>query len=267
MAACCRQWNNGEVDANCRLNSNDQDKFDTNQLLRKKRAMEKNQTTLIALAEDNAVNRNTFLQKAAQLTNCKLLFTAINGSDCLERLKGLPQAKLPQVIFMDIEMPRLNGIDTIRLAKSMYPQIHFLVLTVFDDDEKIFEAIKAGASGYLLKHEPASVLQEAITNVLEVGGAPMSPAIARKILQLMSKSSLNIHNADKKTMPAMITTREEEILMYLVKGWDAKRICSVLDISVLTVRKHIANVYIKLQVQSRAEIIGMAHNNKWFDIS
>jgi DNA-binding NarL/FixJ family response regulator len=219
----------------------------------------------VALTEDNKVNRNTFLQKMQALGNMHLVFTAENGHDCLDQLKGLPPSKLPQVVFMDIEMPRLNGIETIRLAKSLYPQVHFLVLTVFDDDEKIFEAIKAGASGYLLKHEPAGVLNEAVLNVIEFGGAPMSPAIARKALHLMSRSVLDTEkNEPLGSLPDMITSREEEILKHMVNGWDAKRIASTLDISVLTVRKHIANIYDKLHVQSRAEVINMAHHNRWF---
>lgn len=221
----------------------------------------------IALTEDNSVNRTTFLQKMKVLENMDVIFVATNGHDCLEQLKGLPHNKLPQVIFMDLEMPRLDGSETIRMAKSQFPQIHFIVLTVFDDEEKIFEAIKAGASGYLLKHEPAAVLKESVMNVLEFGGAPMSPAIARKALQLMSKSSIEgtgTTTVVKQALPEMITTREEEILKYMVSGWDAKRISSELNISVLTVRKHIANVYEKLHVQSRAQVISMAHQQKWF---
>lgn len=219
----------------------------------------------VALCEDNNVNRNTFLQKIQVLGNMQVVFVAANGHDCLEQLKGMPQSKLPQVIFMDLEMPQLNGIETIKLAKTLYPSVHFVVLTVFDDDEKIFEAIKSGASGYLLKHEPAGVLQEAVMNVLEYGGAPMSPAIARKALQLMSRSSIGPAVAANHPLPEMITTREEEILRHMVNGWDAKKISSVLSISILTVRKHIANIYEKLHVQSRAEIINMAHQNKWFN--
>lgn len=219
----------------------------------------------VALTEDNSINRNTFLQKIQVLGNMQVVFVATNGHDCLEQLKGLPQAKIPQVIFMDLEMPQLDGIETIRLAKSLYPSIHFIVLTVFDDDEKIFEAIKSGASGYLLKHEPAGVLQEAVMNVLEYGGAPMSPAIARKALQLMSRSSIDSSSAGKNPLPEMITTREEEILRHMVNGWDAKRTAAELNISVLTVRKHIANVYEKLHVQSKAEVISLAHQQKWFN--
>lgn len=218
----------------------------------------------VALVEDNNINRNTFQQKIGGLNTIEIVFVACDGHDCLEQLKGTPLAKLPQVIFMDLEMPQLDGIETIRLAKSNYPQIHFIVLTVFDDDDKIFEAIQAGASGYLLKHEPAAVLQEAVMNVLEFGGAPMSPAIARKALLLMSKSSRGDEVDQRQALPDMITTREEEILMHMVKGWDAKRIADVLSISVLTVRKHIANIYEKLHVQSKAEVINMAHHNKWF---
>jgi DNA-binding NarL/FixJ family response regulator len=218
----------------------------------------------IALTEDNSINRNTFMQKVQLLGNLQLIFIATNGRECLEQLKGLPASKLPQVIFMDLEMPEMNGIEAIGLAKSLHPQIHFIVLTVFDEDEKIFEAIRAGASGYLLKHEPAIVLQEAVTNVMEYGGAPMSPAIARKALQMMSRANLPELPEEKNQVPALITTREEEILKYMVKGWDAKRIGAELNISVLTVRKHIANVYEKLHVQSRAEIISLAHQQNWF---
>lgn len=218
----------------------------------------------VALTEDNQINRNTFLQKFSLLSGYELMFIANNGNDCLAALKGTPVKQLPKVIFMDIEMPELDGIQTIAMAKALYPQIHFIVLTVFDDDEKIFQAIQAGASGYLLKHEPATFLRDAISHVLEFGGAPMSPAIARKALQLLSRSTFSQEPSPHQQLPEKITGREEEILKHMVNGWDAKRISSVLNISVLTVRKHIANIYEKLHVQSRAEIINMAHQNKWF---
>ncbi len=194
----------------------------------------------------------------------QLVFSAHNGNHCLEELAGLPHNNLPQVLFMDIEMPELDGIETIRMAKSLYPQIHYIVLTVFDDDEKIFEAIKAGASGYLLKHDPATVLEEAIINVLEYGGAPMSPAIARKALQLLSVSPQPAEKQQGTTLPSTLTEREKEVLQHMVSGWDAKRISSELNISVLTIRKHIANVYDKLHVNSKAQAISLAHKQKWF---
>jgi DNA-binding NarL/FixJ family response regulator len=216
----------------------------------------------IALTEDNSINRNTFIQKIKLYPDIHLLFIANNGNDCLKNLKGLPLAMMPKVIFMDIEMPEMDGIETIRHAKALYPEIHFIILTVFDDDDKIFEAIRSGASGYLLKHEHASTIYEAIVNVLEYGGAPMSPAIARKTLQLLGKSNSE-KTEEKEPMPRFITDREQEILQHLVNGWDAKRIASGLNLSVLTVRKHIANIYGKLHVTSKSQIISMAHKNNW----
>lgn len=216
----------------------------------------------VALTEDNKVNRNSFMQKMHMVDSLLLVFSAENGNQCLEELKGLPHQQLPQVVFMDIEMPELDGIDTIRMAKALYPHVHFIILTVFEDDDKIFEAIKAGASGYLLKHEPASVLVDAVENVLEYGGAPMSPAIARKTLKLLSLTSAPTE-AIQGRLPASITEREHEILQHMIKGWDAKRISSEANISVLTVRKHISNIYDKLHVNSRAQVITLAHKNKW----
>jgi DNA-binding NarL/FixJ family response regulator len=215
----------------------------------------------VALTEDNSINRNTFMQKINGYPDLHLIFSAVDGNDCLEQLKGIPHQQLPKVIFMDLEMPGMDGIETISIAKSLYPQIHFIVLTVFDDDEKIFEAIKAGASGYLLKHEPAEMLHDAVLNVLTFGGAPMSPAIARKTMALLSKSNNEI--SLQSHMPKTITEREQEILLHMVKGWDAKRISVELDISVLTIRKHIANIYQKLHVNSKAQVISLAHKNHW----
>jgi DNA-binding NarL/FixJ family response regulator len=218
----------------------------------------------VALVEDNKVNRNTFMQKINLYADIQMIFSAVNGHDFLEELKGLPRAKLPQVVFMDLEMPEMNGIQAIGIAKSLYPQIQFVVLTVFDDDEKIFEAIKAGASGYLLKHEPAAVLHDAITNVLEFGGAPMSPAIARKSLSMLSKSDfIKQPAAAMNDMDMILSEREKEILQHTINGLDAKKIAEILKISVLTVRKHIANIYEKLHVNSKAQIISLAHKKKW----
>jgi DNA-binding NarL/FixJ family response regulator len=216
----------------------------------------------IALTEDNSINRNTFMQKVSNFDDLDMVFSAVDGQNCLELLKNCQHLKLPNVIFMDLEMPKMDGIETIRIAKSLYPQIHFIVLTVFDDDEKIFEAIRAGATGYLLKHEPADIIHESIVNVINYGGAPMSPAIARKAMELLSRSTPD-KTSGTSTIPKILTEREHEILQHMVKGWDAKRISIELDISVLTIRKHIANIYQKLHVNSKAQIISLAHKNNW----
>src|ERR1700686_1142222 len=100
---------------------------------------------------------------------------AINGHDCIEQLRGLPVNKQPEIIFVDLEMPELNGIQTIQIAKPLYPHIHFLIMTVFDDDEKIFEAIQSGARGYVLKDEIEIEIHSTPPNCKEITGAPMSP--------------------------------------------------------------------------------------------
>ncbi len=219
----------------------------------------------IALAEDQQINRNAFLRKAEQMEGCELIFVANNGHECLEKLKGLPEIKRPDVIFMDLEMPSMNGIETIAIAHNLYPAIHFLVLTVFDDDDKVFEAIKAGAEGYLLKHESAAILEAAVQNVMEFSGAPMSPAIARKALKLLSRSQIDEKNTASSEVPAVISEREKDVLEWMVSGMDAKSIATQMDLSVHTVRKHIANIYEKLHVCSKSQVISLAHKEGWFN--
>ena len=219
----------------------------------------------IGLVDDKAVNRSSIADKIKQFEDLNFCFTAVNGNDCLEQLKGLPLDKTPQVIFMDLEMPEMDGVQTINLARSIYPDIFFIVLTVFDDDDKIFEAIKAGAHGYLLKDESAIALHNSITNVLEHGGAPMSAAIARKAFEMLSKSQKQAETkaAEPNLLDSLISEREKEILLHTINGYDAKRVASILDVSVLTVRKHISNIYHKLHVNSKAQIISLAHKNNW----
>jgi DNA-binding NarL/FixJ family response regulator len=224
--------------------------------------MQDQQLLRIALVEDNIVSRKSFLEKAALIPEWKIVFTADNSRDCMEKLKSLHENLLPQVVFMDIEMPGMSGSQTIAIAKNIYPQIFFIALTVFDEEDKIFEVIKSGACGYLLKHEGHLVLRDAVTNVMEHGGSPMSPAIARKTLQMLSKVP-EVATKENGHLPDYLTSREKEILQYTVTGWDSKRIAAKLDISVLTVRKHISNIYDKLHIRSKAEVISMAHKNNW----
>lgn len=224
-----------------------------------------NRAVRIGLTDDKAVNRSSIADKIKQFEDLEFCFTAVNGNDCLRQLKGLPFEKMPHVIFMDLEMPEMDGVQTISIARTLYPEIYFIVLTVFDDDDKIFEAIKAGAHGYLLKDESAITLHNAITNVIENGGAPMSAAIARKALEMLGRATLPAETkaAEPHLLDALLTEREKEILLHTINGLDAKRIAAVLDISVLTIRKHIANVYQKLHVNSKAQIINLAHKNNW----
>lgn len=220
----------------------------------------------IAFAEDNAINRKTFINKINHYPELSLVVTAEDGNDFLEQLKGLPYDKHPQVVFMDLEMPGMDGIQTIKIARALYPQIQYVVLTVFDDEEKIFEAIRAGATGYLLKDEKAEGIRNAIDNVLVHGGAPMSPAIARKAMEMLGKSqpATNTPSNNSQEVDAILSVREKEILQYTIQGLDAKRIADVLNLSVFTVRKHVANIYARLHVNSKAQVMHLAHELKWF---
>ena len=217
----------------------------------------------IAVVDDNQINRNSFIQKISQFPNIDLSIIASSGHEFLESIKGLPLQSLPSVVFMDIEMPGLNGIETIRLAKPIHDEMHFIVLTIFEDEENIFEAIQAGASGYLLKHESHHILNHAIHEVLEFGGAPMSPAIARKTLKLLGQQKSNDIKPNSDLIDSLLSEREREVLVQLVNGYDAKRIAELTNISTLTVRKHISNIYHKLHVNSKAQVISMAHKNHW----
>jgi DNA-binding NarL/FixJ family response regulator len=217
----------------------------------------------IALVEDNPINRNSFIQKINQFPELDLNIIACNGHEFLEKLKNSILSNYPVVVFMDIQMPGLNGIETIKLAKSIYPFMHFIILTVFEDDDNIFEAIQAGASGYLLKHESHHTIHDAIQEVMDFGGAPMSPAIARKTLKLLGQRKSIDQQSGPSVLETLLSDREKEILFHIVNGYDAKRIAEITDISTLTVRKHIANIYTKLHVNSKAQVITMAHKNKW----
>lgn len=229
----------------------------------------------VALVDDNLVNRNTFLRKVQGFEDLEITFVAATGAECLEQLKELPLESRPQVLFVDLEMPGLNGIQVIQIAGALYPDLRFIVLTVFDDDERIFEAIKAGAGGYLLKDEDALSLRGAVTNALEQGGAPMSPSIARKALDLLSKAAIPATEGEEgqdggrkgttgpPSLEGLLSEREREILQYTIRGYEPKQIAEVLFISIYTVRKHISNIYEKLHVTSYNQIITLARKNRW----
>ena len=187
---------------------------------------------------------------------------AVNGDDFLDKMKTCPPEARPQIVLMDIDMPVMDGIETVKRSKQLYPDVQYLMVTIFDDDEKIFEAIKAGASGYLLKDESGQVISDAIKELIEFGGAPMSPRIARKALNLLMNASIP---TDKKEEQSELSTREMDILKLMVEGCDYKQVAEKLNISPHTVRKHIANIYDKLHVCSKVEAVKIAIRKGWFN--
>jgi len=163
------------------------------------------------------------------------------------------------LILMDIEMPVLNGIETTQIVKQKYPQIKIIMLTAFDNDENIFNAIKAGADGYLLKEINPKDLYEGIVETLN-GGAAMNPSIALKTLKLL-RNPLSIEN-EKDKEDISLSKREIEVLEQLSTGLSYTVIAENLFLSPSTVRKHIENIYKKLQVHSKIEAVQKAkrHN-------
>ena len=218
----------------------------------------------IGIVDDKLINRTTVKEKILTYPEIELVLEATNGEDFLTQLKLLATDKKPQVVLMDLEMPVMDGIQTIALAYPANPQIRFIVLTVFEDNEKIFEAIKAGAHGYLLKDEKAINIAEAINQVIEQDGMPMSPVIARKAMAMLKQVGASpAKENNKSASEAILSEREMDILKELATGKSYKAIGEKLFISPFTVRKHVSNIYNKLHVDSRVQIINVAQKNKW----
>lgn len=171
--------------------------------------------------------------------------------DCSDILEHLDKMK-PDVLLMDIAMPGMSGIEAVSLVRSQYPEMKILMQTIFEDTEKIFSSICAGASGYILKNTAPARILEAIREAYE-GGAPMSPSIAAKVLKIVQVASTPapVHNFH-------LSEREKEILACLVKGMSYKQIATSCFISVDTVRGHIRNIYEKLHVNSKSAAVAKA---------
>jgi DNA-binding NarL/FixJ family response regulator len=150
---------------------------------------------------------------------------------------------------MDIEMPGINGIEAVHLIKNEFPEIKILMETIFDDDEKIFSSICAGAEGYILKHTSPAEIMEAIREIFE-GGSPMTPAVANRVLKMVKEQPGN-----RSSDLFNLSPREKEILSCLVKGMSYKMIADTCFISIETVNVHIKSIYKKLQVHSKSEAV------------
>jgi DNA-binding NarL/FixJ family response regulator len=206
------------------------------------------------------VDDNTFLQKAIQdklsfFDDIDIKFKANHGQELLEKLEVNHNL---DIILMDIEIPKMNGIEATEAVKNKFPQIKIIMLTVFDNDENIFKSIKAGADGYLLKEVNPEELHTAIIETLN-GGAIMTPSIALKTLKLFRNPEAFSATDNKEEYN--LSNRETEVLEQLSKGLKYNAIADNLFLSPSTVRKHIENIYTKLQVHNKLEAIQKAKNN------
>ncbi|MCO6499598.1 MAG: response regulator transcription factor [Vicingus serpentipes] len=211
----------------------------------------------IAIAEDNIFLAKSIEEKISFFDDLKFKYRGANGNEFIGKLE---QDHNIDVILMDIQMPEMNGIQTTEYVKNKYPHIKILMLTVFDDDDNIFNAIQAGADGYLLKETNPEELYKSIIDVMQ-GGAAMTPSVALKALNIL-RFPEKITSEKKQVEEIKLSKRETEILDQLSKGLNYQQIANNLFISPSTVRKHIENIYKKLQVHNKIEAIQKAtkHN-------
>jgi DNA-binding NarL/FixJ family response regulator len=203
----------------------------------------------VCIVEDNKDIRQA-LEQIVMMADGFIMLGSFPNAE--EALTGLPQL-LPHVVLMDINLGKMSGIECVGLLKPKFPEMLFMMCTVYEEDEKIFEALAAGANAYILKKTTPSRLLEAIRELYE-GGAPMSSQIARKVVAAFATKP-QIHNQSLDTL----SNREAEILQLLSKGLLYKEIAHQLNIAQETVRKHVYHIYEKLHVNNRVEAV-----NKYF---
>lgn len=202
-----------------------------------------NKSIRIAIVEDDPELLQGIKNMLSSSNELEVVATCSNAEDFLDQAKNLQAA----VTLMDIGLPKLSGIDCIKKLKIQFPAMQFIMWTTFEDDEKIFDALRAGASGYLLKSATKDQLLQGVQEVLN-GGAPMSSNIARRVIA-------SFHSTEIKKSEYNLSKRENEILELLAKGYRYKEIAEKLFISVETVRSHAHNIYEKLQVSSRTDAL------------
>ena len=202
------------------------------------------QTLSVSVVEDDEEIRSNLVRLISKSAGFRL--SGEYGS-AEEALKQLPAA-VPQVLLMDINLPGMDGIECVRRLKSEHPGIQIVMLTVYEDGDQIFQSLRAGASGYLLKRTPGSKILESLRDVRS-GGSPMNSHIARKVVQFFNQ--LSTPDAEMGTL----STREREVLDHLSRGEMYKEIADRLGISMDTVRKHLQSIYQKLHVHSRTAAV------------
>jgi DNA-binding NarL/FixJ family response regulator len=220
----------------------------------------------VAIVDDKKNNRLILLDKLRRNNLFDVKFEAANGEVFLDKMATLNFNERPEIILMDLEMPVMNGIVATTIGTSLYPGVKFVMLTIFDDDDKIFNAIKAGACGYLLKEESSEVIADMLINLWKSGAGAISPSIAYKILQMIQHESVikTPPGEQKQNDIFQLSEREREILKFLCQGLEYKEIAQKLSISPNTVKKHVIHVYEKLHVNNKAHALHIAYTKSLF---
>ena len=212
----------------------------------------------VAIVDDKINNRRIIADKLSRNNFFSISFESVNGEDFLNKMSVLAEDDRPHIVLMDLEMPETDGVSAIGTASSLYPDVKFVVLTIFDDDDKIFRAIKAGACGYLLKEESGDAVTDMLMNLWESGAGPISPSIAYKILQMVQVSpAVRVEKGSENIF--QLSEREKEILQLLSQGLEYKEIGAKIFISPNTVKKHCISIYQKLHVNSKAQALRIAY--------
>jgi len=206
-------------------------------------------TINIAVLEDQKDTRDMLATLINGSQGYKCVATYENGEDAIAGVPGLE----PDVMMVDIHLPGLSGIETVKKLKAMFPEMQFIMCTSFEDADNIFKALQAGATGYLTKSTTPAKILEAISDAYN-GGSPMSSNIARKVITFFQQQNEKANKELNK-----LSTREQEILEYLSKGYRYKEIAALLFINIETVRKHIHNIYEKLEVNSRTDALNKVY--------
>jgi DNA-binding NarL/FixJ family response regulator len=209
----------------------------------------------IAIFDDNKNIRESITMLLKTVPAFEVVGSFSHVLDCVQDVKECT----PDIVLMDIEMPGMTGIEAVKAIKKELPHIQILMQTVFEDDDRVFDSICAGASGYILKNFLNTKLVDAI-NELQYGGSPMSPSVARKVLNKMQ--AVSTHIRPEETPDYQLTPREKEVLSCLVNGLSYKMIGADLHISYETVRSHVKKIYEKLHVASLTEVVAKAINQR-----
>jgi len=198
----------------------------------------------VAIIEDDDWIRENLASQIRETSGFACVGSYANGEDALTQITKL----VPDVVLMDINLPKMNGIECVKKLKILAPSVQILMLTVYEDSDKIFDSLLAGASGYLLKRTPQAEIIDSIADVYR-GNSPMTGHIARKVVQYFNQRGSNSKEIEK------LSKREHEVLEHLAQGIAYKEIADVLSLSIDTVRMHIKGIYGKLHVHSRGEAV------------
>lgn len=210
----------------------------------------------ICIVEDHDIFRKRLSELLNFYPELSLVFTAGSAESFFEKMDRNEGKEIPQIVLMDIELPGMSGIEATFQLSENYPEVDVIMFTVFEDDERIFESIKVGASGYLLKDTPIDDVVRSIKEISE-GGSPISPSIAKKVMGMV-KNGNKIIEQEKLENPFDLSAAELKILEHVIEGKTNNQIAEDVFLSPWTIKTHIKNIYKKMHVNSRAAAVRLA---------